>query len=583
MCRQCGTRPQAYHGRELCYECKPGAKGRPLPCRRCGSTGDYWSEGLCRRCHQYAPQLTGSCRECFAWGVKRIRNWTCQACVAWRQWYPQTGTCISCGRELHLNPHRACRLCWMQAKRARPDDGPIDVIAGNRFGQQLWFADMASPKNGYRPHPRRPWRKPRPKLDLPRPELPGQLDLFPPDPIAETARRYGFADPPESLLAGRLDSAVTGHGQRHGWSTDITRRARVAMRVLLAMTGTAAPPIRSSDVDRLIPLDLPARPVRAVLAEAQMLTEDRPRPIQIWFEQHITGLPDPMTSELRVWFEVLHHGTATPPRCRPRAPTTIKTRMLWALPTLRSWAAAGHQSLREITREQVLAALPPSGTPRVKLGGALRSIFGTLKARKVIFTNPVARIRVGNFERRTPLPADPAKLIAVLNSADPATAAVAALMIFHGLRPAELHALQLTDIRDGRCYLPGRTVLLADPVRTRLAAYLDHRHRNWPATINPHFFIHYLSAPTTGPVGRNWVNLHLGMPSSALRRDRIIDETIAAAGDLRRICDLFGVTIATAEHYTSVLSHPALDRLRSDSAANHPARVGPQSASSNQP
>jgi hypothetical protein len=39
----------------------------------------------------------------------------------------------------------------------------------------------------------------------------------------------------------------------------------------------------------------------------------------------------------------------------------------------------------------------------------------------------------------------------------------------------------------------------------------------------------------------------------------MVDEAIAASGDLRRICDLFGVTIATAQHYTSVLSHPALD------------------------
>jgi hypothetical protein len=470
----------------------------------------------------------------------------------------------------------------MQAKRARPDDGPIDVIAGNRFGQQLWFADMASPKNGYRPHPRRPWRKPRPKPDPPRPEVPGQLELFPPDPIADAARRYGFADPPDHLLADRLDSAVTDHGQRHGWSYDIARPARIAMRVLLAMTATTAPPIRSSDIDRLIPLDLPARSVRAVLAEAHMLTEDRLHPVQAWFEQHITGLPDPMTSELRVWFDILHHGSATPPRCRPRGPTTIKTRMLWALPTLRSWAAAGHQSLREITRDQVRAALPPSGTPRAKLGGALRSIFRTLKARKVIFTNPAAHIYIGSFERRTPLPADQAKLAAVLISPDPSTAAVAALMIFHGLRPAELCALQLTDIRDGRCYLPGRTVLLADLVNTRLAAYLDYRFRRWPATINPHFFIHYLSAPTTRPVTRQWINGHLGMPGSALRRDRIIDEAIAG-GDLRRICDLFGVTIATAEHYTSVLAHPALDGPHNGPAGSHPARTTQVPASSNQP
>jgi hypothetical protein len=149
------------------------------------------------------------------------------------------------------------------------------------------------------------------------------------------------------------------------------------------------------------------------------------------------------------------------------------------------WAAAGHQSLREITRDHVIAALPASGTPRAKLGRALQSIFATLRSRKVIFTNPLTRIHIGSFERRIPLPADPGKLAAALNSADPSTAAVAALMIFHGLRPAELRDLQLTGIRDGRCYLADRVVLLAGPVRTRLAAYLDYRYRRWPASINP--------------------------------------------------------------------------------------------------
>ncbi len=560
MCQQCGQRPQAYHGRRLCYECKPGIGGRPLPCKRCGQAGDYWSSGLCRRCHQYAPQIPDSCQVCWAWPVFRIRRWTCEACDAWQHWYPSTGTCVSCGRLQHLNPRQACRLCWLQAKRAHAGGGPVDVIAGNRHGQQLMFAGMSSAKNGYRPHPRRPWRKPRPAPDPPPvPEIPGQLNLLAPDPIADSARCYGFGDPPGSTLATQLDEAVIDHGQRHGWSTSTTRITRVGMRVLLALTATTAPPVRSSDVDRLIALDLTARPVRAVLEETGILTEDRPDPLETRFEQHITGLPGPMTSELRIWRGVLYRGSTTPPRCHPRHPGTVRTRLLWALPTLQSWAAAGHQSLREISRDHVIAALPASGNPRVKLGRALTSIFATLKARKVIFTNPVTRIDIGSFERRIPLPADTRALAAALNSADPPTAALAALLIFHGLRPAELISLQLTDIRDGRCYLPGRTILLAGPVKTRLAAYLDYRHQRWPASSNPHFFIHYLSALATYPVRYSWVNDRLGLPASAIRQDRILDEATAAGGDLRRICDLFGVTIATAQHYASVLDHPALN------------------------
>ncbi|MGI8334746.1 hypothetical protein ACRYCC_32750 [Actinomadura scrupuli] len=101
-----------------------------------------------------------------------------------------------------------------------------------------------------------------------------------------------------------------------------------------------------------------------------------------------------------------------------------------------------------------------------------------------------------------------------------------------------------------------RTLLLADPVKVKLAAYLDDRHRRCPGSRNPHFFVHWLNASATGPVSRHWVNGRLGMPATAVRQDRIVDEVPATGGDLRRICDLFGVTIATAEHYTTVLNPP---------------------------
>jgi hypothetical protein len=80
----------------------------------------------------------------------------------------------------------------------------------------------------------------------------------------------------------------------------------------------------------------------------------------------------------------------------------------------------------------------------------------------------------------------------------------------------------------------------------------------WPNSANPYFFIQYLNALTTSPVSRNWVNRRLGIAAQAIRQDRIIDETIATGGDVRRICDFFGVTVNTAVHYSEVLDHPGL-------------------------
>ena len=342
------------------------------------------------------------------------------------------------------------------------------------------------------------------------------------------------------------------------------------MRVLLAMRVNADLPIRASEVVSLVAVGLPARPVLDVLAGAHMLDDDRADSIETWFDRRIEGLPEQMKGELRMWFEILRQGSTTSPRSRPREAVTIRTRLNWSLPTLEAWAVHGHRSLREITRDDILAALPASGNPRATLGRALRSIFATLKGHKAIFVNPTARIDVGTFERRIPLPADPHDIQAALDSADPSRAALAALVVFQGLRPVELRDLKLIDLRNGRLYLAERALPLAAPVKHRVACYLADRHRHWPHTINPHFFVHQHTAGNTAPVSRIWVNRRLGMSAFALRQDRILDEVVATDGDERRICDFFGVTVVTAEHYTSTLGHRGLGRDLSPTLVGSP-------------
>lgn len=463
--------------------------------------------------------------------------------------------CATCSRQQPVNDRGSCRLCWRHAYLTRRPGERIDLAGANRYGQQLFFAGMHSPHNGYRP-PARPC--PPPVRDSPTRPAGGQLDLFAPDPIIDGARRYGFPDPPSAAFASALDTASCEHAARHGWAASTTRRARIALRVLLGMAGAAHGPLRSTDVLRLVPLKLSAAPVLAILAAADALDDDRPAPIDAWFTRKVSDLPAPMASELRAWFDIMHRGSTSPPRCRPRADVTIHTRLGWALPTLHAWAQAGHLSLREITRDDVIQALPAAGSPRATLGKALRSIFATLKARRIIFTNPTAGLDVGSFTRRIPLPTADVTLLAALNSADPTQSALAALTAYHGLRQTELRALRLTDIRDGRLYLPDRELLLAEPVKTRIACYLTYRNDRWPQTINPHLFIHVLSGVHTREVSSAWISDRLGVSARAIRQDRILDEAIATGGDSRRICDLFGVTIATATHYTSTINHPGL-------------------------
>ena len=59
-------------------------------------------------------------------------------------------------------------------------------------------------------------------------------------------------------------------------------------------------------------------------------------------------------------------------------------------------------SLREVSAVDIRTVLPPSGNPRSTMGAGLRSILTVLKQQKVIFTNPIAWIKTGYHEPRSP-------------------------------------------------------------------------------------------------------------------------------------------------------------------------------------
>jgi integrase len=192
------------------------------------------------------------------------------------------------------------------------------------------------------------------------------------------------------------------------------------------------------------------------------------------------------------------------------------------------------------------------------MGAGLRSILTLLKARKVLFVNPIARIQTGSHERRDPLPAHAEQIRASLLSPNPACAALTALATFHGLRAGELRNMQLTDLADGRLRLGQRSILLAEPVRVRLSAWLDYRNKRWPTTANQHVFLNHRNSTRTTPIGSRWLTLATGIPVHVMREDRILHEARATGGDIRRICDLFGLTVEGALRY---LPNPDLDEL----------------------
>lgn len=353
--------------------------------------------------------------------------------------------------------------------------------------------------------------------------------------------------PPIPELADALQHAVADHGDRHGWSIEQRDKTWRGIRTLLALQDLPGTRIAWSDTQLVIPLvTSSAQSVLEVLDTVGMLRDDRPPALHAWFTARTNNLPDPIRHELTVWFEVLRDGSTSPPRRKPRHLHTVRAHVTSVLPTIHAWAATGHQSLREITRDNITAALATQDHQRPSVP-SLRSLFGYLKARKLVFSNPTTRLRQLPTTN-TPAPAELDPIRAALHSTDPARAALTALIAFHALRPTDICNLQLIDLDGRRLNVGDHHHLLADAVRSRLTTWLAERGRRWPNSINPHLFIHERTAGRTRPATTDWIALKIGTPPSTIRQDRILDEAFAT-GDPRHLCDLFGVSIPTAERY----------------------------------
>lgn len=505
------------------------------------------------------PHGVDTCVDCCAWGATRHRGWRCIACQAWRQTRP-LGTCRSCQRpDLPVSTDGGCRLCRKQRTRVladRPWPTP-DVVDANRHGQQLFLADMF--RLAVTPPPRTPVPRAVPvPVVLPRPDRQEPLFAWPSD--LRRGREVGFPPPPDPAVTDALIDRVEHHGARFGWSRGHTDSIRGAIKILLGLQQTPGARIRASEVKALAQLGYSVPAVTAVLIDADMFDDDQEPAVVAWFHSQTLDLPEAMRDELAVWFDVMRNGSALPPRRRPRHDATTVSQLRYALPALRAWAQS-HESLREITNDHIREAVPASGSARALRLQAFRSIFRILKARQLVFVNPTARFKARAPDHPAPGPVDLAQLRAALDDRDPPRAAVAALLAFHASRVMDLRTVKVTDLRDGRLRVGDRTILLAEPARDCLTAYLDHRNERWPNTINPHLFINRRSALHDRPVNQNWVRDTLGMAPNTVRRDRIFEEALATGGDLRQLTDLFGVSVATADRFAT-FAHRAQDAER---------------------
>jgi len=227
-----------------------------------------------------------------------------------------------------------------------------------------------------------------------------------------------------------------------------------------------------------------------------------------------------------------------------------------------SWSGR-YESLRQVTTEDLTAALAPlTGATRLLALSAMRSLFGTLKARRVLFTNPAAPLTGRRIQPPPVLPLDDvqrARLLSRLHA--PAEGLLVLLAGVHALRPSDICALTLDDAGPaaGTVLLSGRVRPLDQLTAGHLRAWLQARHARWPATANPHLLINRSTGAGVVAVSRSYIQAALrraGITAQDLRADRLLGEAQASGADPLRLTHLFGVSDPTAIRYCAEVGPP---------------------------
>ncbi|MEV0611149.1 hypothetical protein AB0I61_32865 [Polymorphospora rubra] len=537
LCARCQTRPVAYRGRATCYECVPRAS-TPQWCEHCGvNRVAYSGRGTCYDCVPKAltPQL---CDRCGVAPIAYFGRTTCCDCVPRARKSPLR--CKKCGSTSDYFTAGRCRRCH---RKAPVIDSCRDCLAWGVTRRREWLCQGCTAWRIRFPTPQQcrscqrivpvnrrgdcrlcmrqatAVRPAHQRVDVVEANREGQqlflADLFRqrrPEPIPAAVRRtrphrYPVTHQQLVLVPTAPDFVA---GRRNGFGEPPLPDLAAYLDDVLVEHAAAYGWAKATMVDTRsairILLATQQTPGAAITSSevAQLRTIDLSSTRGVCAVLQQAGmLHEDREPTIDAWFRRQQHGIAE-----------------HMADELRQWF--------EMLRDG--STTPPRALPRPR-----KSVAGLVR-----FTVPALRTwsRDGHQSLR---------------------AALTALVGFHALRPHQIVAIQLHQFRDGRLHLPDRVIPLADPVRHRLAAWLDHRHRRWPATANPHVFLNHYNGTRTSAADPTWVTKTIGVSAQSLRMDRILHEAIANAGDVRRLTDMFGISVTTAERYAFTGLEPGDD------------------------
>ena len=494
-----------------------------------------------------------SCDHCLAWGMLTER--LCKACRSFASTHP-AGTCVTCGLDLPVDAG-VCRPCRKQASLiAGPaNKTALDLSVAGVTGHQLWFHFGRLERAGNRPVDAPPAAARSPRIVRARSRW-AQLLLF--DVPRDLSRVSAQLPPLDAGLAEGLHAEAERLAGLRGWSPRTLSLTQRGLRILMAVHGPGEP-VRASTVRQLSARNMPFPHIIDILAAAGMLADDRPDSLAVWLDAQLSGLPAQIRAELDTWLGLLRHGGS---RRRPRSRRTI-VRNIHSIRTFLAEAGGRHSTLRQVTRDDIttwLAGRP--GRSRPQDASTLRSLFGVLKAERLIFANPVRGVRVARRNPSVPAPL-PSHLLTVVAAAargNPALRLAVALAGVHALLPGQIRHLRLdqADLPGRRLDPGGLDRPLDEFTASAISGYLAFRNQRWPATTSPYLLVTRKTAHTGQPVSEFWMTrLFRGLPVTAeqLRDDRIVEEALSGTGDPLHLAAVFGFGPRTGLRYARAARH----------------------------
>ncbi|MFF3127871.1 hypothetical protein ACFVRD_37530 [Streptomyces sp. NPDC057908] len=452
-------------------------------------------------------------------------------------------------------------MCWCQARAEARATGrlhgsatAVHFLDGVGRHQQLFFADMLSMRGARTTPPRRYGRRGAPRKPPPPPAARPYSRWVQPVLFAGVRREYHRFDPGRANAgSGWLAWArhlAHGLAEARGWPGAVRQDVDL---VMLLSEYAEADMIRHSEIFApLRALNLSIERTTEVLQTMEIFLDDRRPSFEDWLESKLDGLALGIRRETEQWSRTLHDGG---PRTLARDPSTVKIYLKAIRPVLLEWSA-GHDHLREVTRDEVVAHVRTlQGRERHQALVALRSLFSWAKKNGVVFRNPTFRIKVGQAAAPVLQPLLPNQVARAAEAVtSPGGRLAVALAAVHAARPGAIRTLQLddTDLGNRRLTIAGRSRPLDDLTRQLLLAWLEYRRRRWPNTANPHLIINMNTALTTGPVSSWWIERELrgqGATLDRLRIDRQLEEALVHGPDALHLAEVFGMADKTAIRY----------------------------------